>query len=332
MKKSFLAVLFCLAFTALFAQKSSEEKATHAASKMAKNLDLTATQTSEVKTAYIEMYNAYSSLKSEEMEPQDKSKSRSTIRKSFDEKIASILTPDQNKKRAGKGKMNRPNGERQKNVKNKPVDMEERANKSAERTANQLSKQLNLSDQQKQQVYDAYKKKSLATQAIRPKMRTNRDEAVKERQVVNKEYKDTLDSILTDEQKQKRSSMRQNRMSRPQGSNGQSGMATGESSPMTAEKKIEGEYKEQTAFDRKAATQTKRMTDKIGLTKTQATSFHRVYLKRLKMIDGINKGDVADKPQAKKAVMDEYEASLANILTEEQLQKMDAMKYKKRHQ
>ncbi len=331
MKKSFVALLFCLAVTSLFAQKSPAEKANAATTKMAKELGLTDSQKKSVQAIYIEMYEANAELKISNKK--DKSVERAAIRRNFDKQIDAILTPYQKEKWAGnkKAKSAITKKEMERKMKNGTMTPDERATKSAGRTAERMAKQLDLSDEQKQQVFEVSKKKSLTTLALRPMMRTNREEAVAQRTKANKEFKASINEILTEEQRAKRESIKKNRMSstKPTGSNGKR-MEPGQTRPIE-DKKIEVINKdENNQSNRKAAAYVKKVSPKLGLSKEQESQFSVVYLKRLSDMDLLIKDkSVTDKNKARKHILEIYETRLARFLTIEQLQKLEAMKKSK---
>ena len=331
MKKTFVALLFCLAVGSLSAQKSPAQKADAATAKMAKELSLTDAQKESVKAVYLEMYEANAELKVDKKK--DKSEERAAIRSNFDQQIDAILTPHQKEKRAGntKAKSDMAEKEMERKLKEGAMTPDERASKSAERTTERMAKQLDLTDEQKQKVFEACKKKSLTTLSLRPMMRTDRDKAVAQRTQANKEFKAAINEILTEEQIEKRESIKKSRMSsaKPEGSNGKR-MEPGETRPIE-DKKIDGVTRdENNMFNRKAAAYTKKVSPKLGLTKEQESQFSVVYLKRLTDMDTLIKDkSVTNKDEIRKKIIDNYQSQLARFLTPEQIQKLEAMKKSK---
>ncbi len=330
MKKSFLAILFCMAFTAMFAQNSPADKANKATERMAKSLDLDQQQIEQVRAAYLEVFVGTSELN--KSENSTRSAKQHEIQSKFDTDLAKVLTPEQSKKWNDKMKT-KPSrtlnnkkhevGQKKRGMSQSKVDPNDRIISSSNRTADRMAKQLELNESQRDQLFEAHKKKLTDMQTLRNN-KTDRSEMINKKQNINKDYQAKIDNILTAEQIEKRQSMRSSRI---QQNNNR--LEKGPGKKMEIENRKSGIKDTDLKMEDEAALYTERMTKKLGLTSEQVGPFKQAFLNRITATKGVQRA--SSSKSEKGEVMTSYKAELEKILNAEQLQKLEKMNnYKKR--
>ncbi|MEM9819955.1 MAG: hypothetical protein AAF985_02740, partial [Bacteroidota bacterium] len=221
--------------TTVFAQKSAEEKADRATAKMAKNLDLSDQQMTQIKAIYLEKYEQKAVLKAETKANKAANKAeRKEMKENFQARINAVLTDEQlNKQTALKAERKALKAERKalksqekaerKAAKKaekgkykkraklnvmKPDQVESRAQKASDK----MTKRLNLTPEQQTQVLAIYQDYYGKNAAINMKTdAVDRATLNAERKEVQQAFNTAINQVLTDEQKAQRKQKRQHR-------------------------------------------------------------------------------------------------------------------------
>jgi len=316
-----------MAFTAMFAQKSAADKALAATNRMDKNLDLSDEQKEKVRAAYLEVF-----IETDELNKGDKatrSARQLAVQSKFDTDLAQILTPEQARKR-NSNRNHRPSpnaGMNKRQMKQSRSNPKDRMVSSSNRTADRMAKQLELSEKQRDQVFEAHQKKLTEVQTLRNN-KTDRSEMVQAKKRINKEYQSKVDNILTAEQIEQRETIRTKRMQR---NNNKLEKGPGKKMEIEPRKPNRKDNKGEMRMENQAALYTERMTEKLSLTKDQIDPFHQAFLSRISAVKS-RKQQVTSGESAKgrREIMEAYRTKLEKILTPEQLTKLDALNNNKK--
>jgi len=326
MKKSFLAILFCLAFTAMFAQNSPTNKANTATERMTNKLDLDNQQIEKVRAAYLEIFVATAQLK--ESDKATRSTKQQAIQSKFDQDLANILTPEQTKKwneiRKDEPALKGTDKEYKKRKSN--VSPKDRIMNSSTRTADRMTNQLQLSDDQRDQVLKAHTKKLTDIQTLRTN-NTERNRMIKEKKRINKEYQTTIDNILTPEQIEKREMIRSKRI---QQNNNKLQKGTGQKRAIQSQNGNSKEIKRKLRMEDQSTIYTDRMAKKLDLTEDQIAPFYQAFLNRIADTGRLKRIKSTSREAEKKEIMTRYKNELRTFLTPEQMQKLDQLKNEKK--
>ena len=202
-------------------------------------LELTETQQEQVRALYVEKYNRKQASKAAQLSTKEVNKADKKVIKaerkadkqeykaSFDARMNAILTPEQIEKRntletkrsetrkANKGqkgkhrKMNKADKKPRKM--NKLALSTEQIQEKAQKATDRMTKRLDLNSDQQSLVKEAHVKHYTAIVDLSSRQDVNRENLNEERVAIGSEFKNNIDSILTDEQKEKREARKNTR-------------------------------------------------------------------------------------------------------------------------
>ncbi len=316
MKKSFLAILFCMAFTAMFAQNSLANKAKQSAEKMAKSLELSEQQMQHVRAAYYELY--VSTSEARKNDAATRAKKQNEIQSKFDTDLAKVLSPEQNRK-WNETRQNRPStaaSTNQEAIEQSNLSNEDRITRSSNKTVNRMTKQLGLNETQRNQILEAHKKKLTDIQALRDK-KTPRNQMINLKKAINKNYQATVDGILTAEQIEKRKIIRAKRIQQNNNKLGKDANLNSSTNKAGANKK---DIADTNRMENQATLYTERMIKKLDLQKDQIGPFKKLFLDRITAKRESKMSGLSDSTGG-----NTFKDQLKTILTKEQYMKFDAM-------
>lgn len=172
--------------------------------------------------------------------------------------------------------------------------------KSADRAqkSEKLAQELSLTDEQKEQVDAAFKEMMTKTKAVKSNSSLSEEEKRAELKEIKKAHKESLESILTEDQMKKLEELKSERKENVK-------------SP-----------------EMQAKRETERMVKELDLSESQELQVAELNLKVAQKIEAIKKDDTMDPKQKREFIkgnMDDKRKTLSTILSEDQLEKYDEM-------
>ncbi len=306
MKQSIFFSILCLIFSFnLTAQSPNIARATKAADRMAKRLSLDADQKLQVRDAYLEMYNNMSNIPSDANYSAEEEK----IQAEFERKINNILTTEQKDKKDKGINERRERIDRTRDTAQQMTSeqRQEKIRNMATKKTDRINKELGLTDEQYRTILEASITKITKTQELRNLSKTDRSKSTELRKQINADYDATLNQVLTTEQKEKQQKLKMERVQKRQ--------------EMKKARHGDRKMKYPSAnLDKKADAYTSKMADELELTNDQIAPFKTAYLKKLKNKRKLSGKDPEVKKAARKKINSQFEESLAQFLSEDQME------------
>ncbi|MFK7808799.1 MAG: hypothetical protein AB8F74_13430 [Saprospiraceae bacterium] len=293
-----------------FAQSPNNVRAVKASKQMDKTVALSEDQFTKVNEAYLNMYRKLEDIQSDS-EP-EKSKASYEIKADFNNSLTKILNDRQ------LTKWYEHNGDESTpikyvNPKNK-LSPEEKAQASAKRKAERLSKELNLTEDQKKKVYEAHLAQHSEASALREKAKENPTAVRKERIRLKNELDDTIEQILTEDQKSKKKELRENQIKKQ--------------TRIKDKQKVSQVYTKADKITRRAETQTNHMATRLKMSEDQKTAFRSASIEKFRALDNMKETAKNKTTQEKNAlrleIHENFRTKAAKFLSPEQMEKLKA--------